>query len=162
MAPPAGRDRPATIVSPSILAADFAKLAEEAARIRELGADWLHIDVMVRFFGGCFFGWLRACEGVFDAKRRHICCSAISCTSSYLDRSGCCPLTAARRRRAAKRAPLPHKTKQKKDGHFVPNLTIGAPVLKSLKAHAPDAVMDVHLMVSEPAKWIKGECARVV
>lgn len=41
------RDRPATIVSPSILAADFARLADECERIIKLGADWLHIDVMV-------------------------------------------------------------------------------------------------------------------
>jgi hypothetical protein len=42
-----GRDRPRTIVSPSILAADFARLSEECQRIIKLGADWLHIDVMV-------------------------------------------------------------------------------------------------------------------
>jgi ribulose-phosphate 3-epimerase len=35
------------IISPSILSADFATLADECKRIVELGADWLHIDVMV-------------------------------------------------------------------------------------------------------------------
>lgn len=40
------------------------------------------------------------------------------------------------------------------DGHFVPNITVGAPVLKSLKAALPGAVYDVHLMISEPLKYI--------
>ena len=39
------------------------------------------------------------------------------------------------------------------DGHFVPNLTFGAPVIKCLRKHTR-AVLDVHLMVSEPRKWI--------
>ena len=44
----AGRDRPATIISPSILSADFAMLADESQKVIKLGADWLHVDVMVR------------------------------------------------------------------------------------------------------------------
>jgi hypothetical protein len=39
---------PAAIICPSMLSSDFANLAGEAARMMSLGADWLHMDVMVR------------------------------------------------------------------------------------------------------------------
>lgn len=39
------------------------------------------------------------------------------------------------------------------DGHFVPNLTIGAPVIKALRRHT-DAFLDCHLMVSKPEQWV--------
>ena len=39
------------------------------------------------------------------------------------------------------------------DGHFVPNITIGAPVVKALRK-ATDAVLDVHLMISDPDKYL--------
>jgi ribulose-phosphate 3-epimerase len=70
-------------ISPSVLAADFARLAEDAAAVADV-ADWLHIDVM--------------------------------------------------------------------DGHFVPNLTIGLPVVTSLLKHAA-LPLDCHLMISEPDRW---------
>ena len=36
------------------------------------------------------------------------------------------------------------------DGHFVPNITIGLPVVRALRHHFPDATLDVHLMIDNP------------
>ncbi len=41
------------------------------------------------------------------------------------------------------------------DGHFVPNLTMGPDMCRWLRAELPNAFLDVHLMVSEPAKFIE-------
>jgi ribulose-phosphate 3-epimerase len=73
---------PAPRIAPSLLSADFARLAEAAAAVR--GADWLHVDVM--------------------------------------------------------------------DYHFVPNLTIGLPVVQALRA-ATDLPLDCHLMIDDPDRW---------
>jgi len=73
------------MIAPSILAADFARLADEAAAVS--GADWLHVDVM--------------------------------------------------------------------DAHFVPNLTIGLPVVQSLRK-ATELPLDCHLMIDDPDRWAIG------
>ena len=44
------------------------------------------------------------------------------------------------------------------DGHFVPNITIGPPVVKSLKRVA-QRPLDVHLMISEPDRYIEAFAA---
>jgi ribulose-phosphate 3-epimerase len=77
---------PSLIVAPSILAADFAHLAD-AARAVEGAADWLHVDVM--------------------------------------------------------------------DNHFVPNLTIGLPVVQSLR-RTTTLPFDCHLMIENPQRWAIG------
>jgi ribulose-phosphate 3-epimerase len=74
------------VVAPSLLAADFARLAD-AARAVEGEADWLHVDVM--------------------------------------------------------------------DYHFVPNLTVGLPVVQSLRA-ATAMPLDCHLMIANPWRWAMG------
>ncbi|MDM7921148.1 MAG: ribulose-phosphate 3-epimerase, partial [Pyrinomonadaceae bacterium] len=71
-------------IAPSILSADFARLADEIKAVEEGGARILHVDVM--------------------------------------------------------------------DGHFVPNITIGLPVVKSLRK-ATKMTIDSHLMITEPSRY---------
>jgi len=40
------------------------------------------------------------------------------------------------------------------DGHFVPNITMGAPVLECVARGVPDIFMDCHMMVSKPEQWV--------
>ncbi len=40
------------------------------------------------------------------------------------------------------------------DGHFVPNLTMGPDLCRALRRTLPDAFLDVHLMVTNPAQYV--------
>ncbi|RPD64859.1 Ribulose-phosphate 3-epimerase [Lentinus tigrinus ALCF2SS1-6] len=40
------------------------------------------------------------------------------------------------------------------DGHFVPNITMGAPILSCVSKGVPGIFMDCHMMVSNPEKWV--------
>jgi ribulose-phosphate 3-epimerase len=40
------------------------------------------------------------------------------------------------------------------DGHFVPNITIGPPVVASLRKSLPDTIFDCHLMIENPDEFI--------
>ncbi|KAA1468725.1 ribulose-phosphate 3-epimerase [Dentipellis sp. KUC8613] len=41
------------------------------------------------------------------------------------------------------------------DGHFVPNITMGAPILACVSKGVPGIFMDCHMMVAQPEKWVK-------
>jgi len=45
------------------------------------------------------------------------------------------------------------------DGHFVPNLTMGQDMIRGLRHHFPDVVLDVHLMVEHPEDYVESFAA---
>jgi hypothetical protein len=147
------------IISPSILSADFATLADECKRIVELGADWLHIDVMVS----------DAQHAPHASKALH---SADCCTTALYGVEHECLCRFVQFNHLAQHLPRLAGIRwhiqcsnavvcwlrytwlaAMQDGHFVPNLTIGAPVVQSLRKHSK-AFFDCHLMVTNPQQWI--------
>lgn len=132
---------------------DFANLAQDCKQIVEQGADWLHIDVMVCAHvvvgrGGWWRGDLPASAAATQ--------SASSFNRQANLQSVCRPAAAARCAclrcsLAPLFAPNPLTLQ---DGHFVPNLTIGAPVVQALRKHS-EAFFDCHLMVTHPKQWIQ-------
>ena len=44
------------------------------------------------------------------------------------------------------------------DGQFVPNISIGVPVVESLRKAFPEAFLDVHLMIVEPIRYVEAFC----
>ena len=110
------------VIAPSMLSSDFARLAEEAKRMEECGADWLHMDVMVfhKHFKNSHFS-INLQDGFVVPKNFEFEYSFFFFI--------------------------------KKFRHFVTNLTIGAPVIKSLRKHT-EKFLDCHLMVSNPSQWV--------
>ena len=44
------------------------------------------------------------------------------------------------------------------DGRFVPNISIGVPVVQSIRKSFPDAFLDVHLMIDKPIRYVETFC----
>ena len=44
------------------------------------------------------------------------------------------------------------------DGQFVPNISIGVPVVESIRKAFPDAFLDVHLMIDRPVRYVEAFC----
>ena len=82
---------------------------------------------------------------IFQPMQPHICPSILSCDFSAL-RDECRKVIAAG-------ADWIHVDVM--DGHFVPNLTLGAPVITCLHKAIPDAFLDVHLMVEHPEVYVE-------
>lgn len=121
-----------------------------------LGADWLHVDVMVRP--------RRRTSGAALLPGSKALASHLLCMGPQPGHAVAQGTSRARWRKLFPRRPL-HVTPPRpaQDGHFVPNLTLGAPIVKSLRRHTP-AFLDVHLMVSNPAQasaplWLCCGCA---
>ena len=69
---------------------------------------------------------------------------------------GFCRAGRPMRRSAGRRADMLHFDVM--DGHFVPNISFGVPVLESLHKTLPGAFYDVHLMISRPLDYVQPLC----
>ncbi|CEQ43227.1 SPOSA6832_05137, partial [Sporobolomyces salmonicolor] len=97
---------PRAIISPSVLASNFADLGNEIKRMMHCGAEWVHMG-------------------------RSLSPSSVLFPTHL----------------GLNRAPT-----DVMDGHFVPNITMGPPVLASVHKTVDNVFMDCHMMVSDPAR----------
>ncbi|KAL8538403.1 hypothetical protein ACS0TY_000414 [Phlomoides rotata] len=125
-------------IAPSMLSSDFANLASEAERMIRCGADWLHMDIMSV---SLLISFLRPLNGFFYLILVHLgWVGSFSVEESYRSLTFCVSW-------------LYHEQKIL-EIHFVPNLTIGAPVIESLRKHT-EAYLDCHLMVTNPLDYVE-------
>ncbi|PHU02672.1 Ribulose-phosphate 3-epimerase, cytoplasmic isoform [Capsicum chinense] len=130
-----------TIIAPSMLSSDFANLASEAERMLNCGADWLHMDIMgtindIRGFNTTFAGYFSNIFQFYTSKSE-ILVPVASLLRHFIHQHILKPYIDALQ-----------------DGHFVPNLTLGAPVIESLRKHTK-AYLDCHLMVTNPLDYVE-------
>ncbi|KAJ4729438.1 Ribulose-phosphate 3-epimerase [Melia azedarach] len=123
-------------IAPSMLSSDFANLASEAQRMLNCGADWLHMDIMDMFCHPFEFPYTVFLFRICDTNSLLMQAEAVSgFLFHFLELTGFFVACL-------------------QDGHFVPNLTIGAPVIESLRKHT-EAYLDCHLMVTNPLDYVE-------
>lgn len=120
---------PRPIISPSVLASDFGNLSNEVKRMMSEGAEWVHMGKLTSFPAAT-----RPSSSLLSPlpPRCH------GRVSLQLD---CLPSVVLA---LTSRAVLLYS-------HFVPNITMGPPVLASVYKTVPNVFMDCHMMVADPA-----------